>query len=74
MTAGLFAPLTRAELDRLIDEAQHADARAHVRLVNAPLDQDGAVAAAAGVAVDCLEFCRDAREESLMRMLEGEMR
>jgi hypothetical protein len=68
---GLLAPLTRPELDALINEATRAEMVAHIALVNAPLEPDR-VYDAAGVSVDCLEMLRLAQEESLGRFLDGE--
>jgi hypothetical protein len=72
VTAGLFAPLTRPELDQLITELESEERLAHIALVNAPLRPE-AVAGAAGVAQDIMCAYTDALDESVARMLAGEI-
>ena len=72
MSAGLLAPLTRPELDQLIRLCGDAEHRSHIALAYAPLEP-GAIVAACGVAQDCLCLYHDALDESIARMLAGEV-
>ena len=67
MSAGLFAGLTRPELDQWIAEAKQADKIAHDVLGRCPLER-GALEAAAGVAQDCMRFYVDCLDESIRRL------
>jgi hypothetical protein len=68
----LLAALTRAELDELIRTAEHAEHLAHIALANAPLDFVTPLARA-GVAADVLALQMMAYDESIARMLAGEI-
>jgi hypothetical protein len=69
--SSLLTGLTRGELDALLLESEHAEAKAHIALAVAPLDQPGRVYAAAGVAVDVTGMWMDALDESISRLAAG---
>src|SRR5580658_593032 len=72
VSAGLFGDLTRTELDQWIAAAEDAERRAHIALVNAPLDGVSPYLAA-GVAADALDMQMDLYGESIARMLAGDI-
>lgn len=67
----LLAPLTRAELDALLADAEHAYVKSQVAVSCAPLDEN-VIYAAAGVAADDLALWMDALDESIYRHWHGE--
>jgi len=71
-SSGLLAPLDRGELDELIRVCELAEQTAHIALVNAPLDPLR-IERACGVAQDCLCLYHEALDESIARMLAGEV-
>jgi hypothetical protein len=72
VSAGLFGDLTRTELDQWIAAAEDAERRAHIALVNAPLD-GVSPGRAAGVAQDAIGLAVDLYDESIARMLAGDV-
>jgi hypothetical protein len=68
---GMLAALTRPELDTLLAECEHAEAKAHIALAVAPLDRPESVYSAAGVAVDVTRLWMDALDESIGRLWAG---
>jgi hypothetical protein len=62
-----LAPLTRTELDILMADAEHANRKAQVAFMNAPLRPE-AVQAAAGVAQDCMNLVVDCYDMSMLMM------
>ena len=68
----LLADLSRAELDELTRTVEAAEHKAHIALVNAPLDFVTPWQRA-GVAADVLALQMACYEESISRMLAGEI-
>ena len=63
-------PLTRAEIDTLLADAEHAFTKAHLVLAQAPLMPE-LVEDAAGVAQDCLNMWNDVLDLSIHRLWHG---
>jgi hypothetical protein len=75
VTAATWLPaeMTRPELDALISELEHEERLAHTALSVAPLGNPEQLAGLAGVAGDILRAYQDALDESIARMLAGEV-
>ena len=74
MTAGLFAGLTRTELDCLLADAEHATVKSQIAFTNTPLWAGPAVLQSrCGVAQDCMSLLSAALDESIARMSAGEI-
>jgi len=69
--SAMLRPLTRAELDALLADAEHAFTKARVALSNCPLVPE-TVQGFAAVAGDCLTLWQLALDESIFRMWHGE--
>jgi hypothetical protein len=66
MSTAYLAPLSRTELDVLTADIEHGYRKAHIALTVAPLRPE-ALAAACGVAQDCMALMDDCYEESILR-------
>jgi hypothetical protein len=67
---GLLAALTRTELDTLTADIEHGHDKAHIALRNAPIGDPVRLAAACGVAQDCMSLLMDCYDESILRVAE----
>jgi hypothetical protein len=66
MSTTYLAPLERAELDELTRLTEHAHDVAHIALRCAPLGDPVGLAAACGVAQDCMALLMDCYDQSCL--------
>jgi hypothetical protein len=67
MSTAYLEALSRTELDTLTADIEHGYRKAHIALSVAPLRPE-ALAAACGVAQDCMALMDDCYEESMLRL------